>query len=87
MAGVYQRRAVFTGSVALLAFFFNRLINQSSAINEWESNLNDACSISFLSAIGDWGSVMENLFVAAMQEDSSSSNSRLNIVDASNKDL
>lgn len=30
---------------------------------------------------------MENLFVAAMQEDSSSSNSRLNIVDASNKDL
>lgn len=30
---------------------------------------------------------MENLFVAAMQEDSSPSNSRLSIVDASNKDL
>lgn len=30
---------------------------------------------------------MENSFVGAKQEDSSSSNSRLNIVDASNKDL
>lgn len=30
---------------------------------------------------------MENLFVEAKQENSSSSNSRLNIVDASNKDL